>query len=233
MSIKEKVEKLVSNIYAPGPSYQFVINLSTFSFDFISEEIKGMVYEGSDLYSPRRVLHYVHPQDRSYHLHCQRIIKYFFYNVLEPLQIHHYKLSFQCRVKIDSEYRMILHQIIPMKLDKSADQVKALGNLSDISHITTTSNNRISIIGFNGKPSCFDVSHKNDLEYLLNKVATYTKREIEVLQLLSNGYSTKQIGSKLNISGDTVRTHRKNILSKSDYKNTVHAVSTAIREGII
>ncbi len=46
-------------------------------------------------------------------------------------------------------------------------------------------------------------------------------REIEVLGLIMQGYSNKQISEKLFISFETVRSHRKNILKKTGAKNTV------------
>jgi len=55
-----------------------------------------------------------------------------------------------------------------------------------------------------------------------------TKREKEVLQLLANGYSTKQIASKLNISYHTVVSHRKNIISKFQVQNTAELISKAM-----
>ena len=41
-------------------------------------------------------------------------------------------------------------------------------------------------------------------------------REIEVSGLVSNGFTNKQIGKKLNISEATVKTHIRNIYSKTD-----------------
>jgi len=55
-----------------------------------------------------------------------------------------------------------------------------------------------------------------------------TKREREVLQLIANGYSTKQIASKLNISYHTVVSHRKNIISKFQVQNTAELINKAL-----
>lgn len=54
-------------------------------------------------------------------------------------------------------------------------------------------------------------------------------REIEVLQLLAQGYTNKQIADHLNISVHTVNTHRKNISQKTGIKSvsglTIYAVT--------
>ena len=46
-----------------------------------------------------------------------------------------------------------------------------------------------------------------------------SSREIEILTLLREGYSNKEISDKLYLSELTVKTHRKNLMSKMDAKN--------------
>ncbi len=58
-------------------------------------------------------------------------------------------------------------------------------------------------------------------------------REMEVLQLLSKPATYRQIGEKLFISEETVRSHVKNILSKLEQPNRTQAVVAAVRLGLI
>ena len=51
-----------------------------------------------------------------------------------------------------------------------------------------------------------------------------TKREKEVLHLIGEGYSTKQIADKLNISINTVETHRRHLLEKIQVKNSMELI---------
>lgn len=60
-----------------------------------------------------------------------------------------------------------------------------------------------------------------------------TRREIEVLQLAANGHRNKQIAYQLEITEETVKFHIKNILSKLEANDRTHAVTIAIRRGII
>lgn len=62
---------------------------------------------------------------------------------------------------------------------------------------------------------------------------TITKREHEVLELLSLGYSTKEIATKLYISKDTVATHRKNIFGKTNSKNVAYLMRWAFESGVL
>lgn len=51
-----------------------------------------------------------------------------------------------------------------------------------------------------------------------------TKRELEILQLIGEGYSTKQIADKLFISINTVETHRRHLLEKLQVKNSMELI---------
>lgn len=59
-----------------------------------------------------------------------------------------------------------------------------------------------------------------------------TKREMEVLKLVCDGLSSKDIADKLFISVNTVETHRKRILMKLNVKNTVGVVKYAMENKI-
>lgn len=60
-----------------------------------------------------------------------------------------------------------------------------------------------------------------------------TPRELEVLQLLSEGLSTREIAERFVLSISTVRNHIQNILSKLDAHSKLEAVSVAMRQGIV
>ena len=60
-----------------------------------------------------------------------------------------------------------------------------------------------------------------------------SRREKEVLQLLIEGYLTKEIAAELFIAFDTVRTHLKNIYTKLHVNCGKEAISKALREKIV
>jgi DNA-binding NarL/FixJ family response regulator len=57
-------------------------------------------------------------------------------------------------------------------------------------------------------------------------------REREVLQLMAEGRTTKEIASHLNVSIKTVETHRTNIMTKLDIHSIAELTKYAIREGL-
>lgn len=70
----------------------------------------------------------------------------------------------------------------------------------------------------------------------INKKNNYdrlTTREREILQLVAEGYSTREIAKLLYISVKTVETHRTNLMYKLDIHNTVKLTKYAICKGMI
>ena len=60
-----------------------------------------------------------------------------------------------------------------------------------------------------------------------------TEREKEILQLLAEGRSNKDVAGVLNLSTNTVETHRTRIMQKLDLHSTADIVLYAVRKGII
>lgn len=87
----------------------------------------------------------------------------------------------------------------------------------------------------------FDISDRELVEKCLGKktnsdklsettpqVQKISARERQVLQLISEGYSSKEIADKLFISNHTAISHRKNLIDKFQVKNTAHLIKRAL-----
>ena len=60
-----------------------------------------------------------------------------------------------------------------------------------------------------------------------------TPREMDVLRLMADGLTTREIGAQLGMRFKTAACHRNRILQKVGVKSTVSAVRWAIRRGLI
>jgi DNA-binding CsgD family transcriptional regulator len=60
-----------------------------------------------------------------------------------------------------------------------------------------------------------------------------TMREIEVLQLISDGLVNREIGVRLFLSEETVKSHVRHLLAKLQARSRAHAVAVGFRRGII
>jgi DNA-binding CsgD family transcriptional regulator len=85
----------------------------------------------------------------------------------------------------------------------------------------------------------YDISQIERIEYFFGKTQnpvnrngdniTISKREKEVLMLIAEGFSSKQIANKLYISSHTAIKHRKNLIEKFNVKNTAQLIREASR----
>jgi len=73
----------------------------------------------------------------------------------------------------------------------------------------------------------------NNCNCVMNSAKELTKREIEVLTLLTKGLLNKEIADKLNISIHTVISHRKNIIEKTGIKSLSGLTLYSISKNII
>jgi DNA-binding NarL/FixJ family response regulator len=60
-----------------------------------------------------------------------------------------------------------------------------------------------------------------------------SEREVAVLNLVAVGKANKEIAYSLALSEETVKAHLKNIFAKLDVGDRTHAVTLAVRRGII
>ncbi len=64
-------------------------------------------------------------------------------------------------------------------------------------------------------------------------ITLLTEREKEVLKLIAEGKSTKQIAAHLNVSSKTIESHRRQVMAKLNIRNVADLTKYSIREGLI
>ena len=231
---KVSIPKMISNMYSPGDSYQYIFNFHTYNLEFVNSSVNEILGENPETFQLKNIFERVHPDEKQHFLNMEILAIHFLYKILPPLEIPFYKVSYQYRLKTKSgHYKLFLQQVIALSLDEKGQLHRVFGNHSNINHITKTNNRCLTLLGLEGRPSYYNIRSKSDFTKKEFHQKQYTEREIEILHLLSEGKSSKEIAEKLLISHDTVRTHRQNILLKSCSKNMNQAITQAIREGLI
>jgi DNA-binding CsgD family transcriptional regulator len=165
-----------------------------------------------------------HPDDVHFVARCEDIVADFIRNKIAPEQITNYKISYSVREKVASgEYRLFLLQTVTLRTTPEGSLLKVFGLHTDISHITSRNNYKLSLIGLNGQPSylAMDVM---DMEMVHYK---------ETFKLFSKGLSAKEIANQLSIGEQTVISHKKNALGRIGGKNITELVANCIRKGYI
>ncbi len=77
------------------------------------------------------------------------------------------------------------------------------------------------------------LTNETPKEEIPQEFTQLSEREIEIIRLIANEFSSTEIAEKLFIAPKTVETHRHNILRKVGVKNTVGLVKYAIKNGLI
>ena len=65
------------------------------------------------------------------------------------------------------------------------------------------------------------------------KSQSLTKRELEIIQLISEGFTNIQIAVQLNVSKETTNKQRKNLMRKLNLKNTAMLMRYAFENKLI
>jgi ATP/maltotriose-dependent transcriptional regulator MalT len=78
-----------------------------------------------------------------------------------------------------------------------------------------------------------ETSTQNKSVYIKGNMSELTKREIDVLQLIGDGLTNRQIALSLCLSTNTIKSHSLNIFRKLQVKNRHQAVEKAIRLGVL
>jgi two-component system, NarL family, response regulator LiaR len=83
------------------------------------------------------------------------------------------------------------------------------------------------------RPKIIEVSGPFELNEANLQVVGISKREHEVLELMSHGHSNQEIAEMLFVSASTVKTHVSNVLAKLDATRRTQAIRRAKELGII
>lgn len=215
-------DEIVSSIFATGSFYFYIIDF----FNMGVSKISTGFYEAHHV-NPESVqgindiLQLVHPDDMNHVAACEKLAYEMIYQKLGVDKLTRYKVSYNFRFKTQNDtYKLFNHQALVLTVDENGNFIQSLNIHTNISHLTTENNYTFSLIGLEGEPSYLNIRAKiaaKDLGHLNS--CRFTNREIQVIKLLSQGFKSREIMEELSISLDTVKSHRKNILAKSECKN--------------
>lgn len=72
-----------------------------------------------------------------------------------------------------------------------------------------------------------------DTEEVSDPLDILTERQREILKLIAEGLSTREIGARLNVSAKTVETHRAQLMDRLNIRNIPGLVKFAVRKGLV
>lgn len=199
--------------------YDFASDNFSHLFGYNPDWIKTIRKQG-DLLEER-----IHPADREQLIECQIEHGQFIYSLPQE-ERNDYQQTFQYRLlNANGQYVNVCSRQQVIQKDRK-DKAWMIMGIMDISpdQILTEKIKRSVINRKTGEilASSFIPAEKQ-----------LTSREKEILLLICQGFLSKEIADKLNLSIYTVNNHRKNILVKLDVNNSIEAIQVAREYGII
>ncbi|GGH25402.1 PAS domain-containing protein [Sphingobacterium alkalisoli] len=228
LQIEVELYKKMLRIFQVGDFCYLVFNPPEMKIEYCSDYIHTLTGYTPEEFTLQKLLDIIHPEDLPYFLDFEATVTDFFKR-LPPDKVMKYKTRYDYRIrKSDGEYLRILQQIVTIQSDEDGAVLRTFVVHTDISHLKKDNKMQLSFIGMEGEPSYLNVSTVNNYA---KKQQIFTKREQEILVLLSQNKKTKDIAEELCISKSTVSTHRKNMLRKTNTHTVLELVSYALSKG--
>ncbi len=219
-------------IMSVGPHFIYIFDCSTLRFHYLSrnvDKVIGYNYQFLIKKGTGFLDEIVHHDDIQF-VH-DSLRKSWRFVISKPDATRKaYSISFDCRLKkSDGQYVRILQQNKVINLDRKGNVLYILGICTDITHWNKDNQTSLTIVGPEEEQNFRCISPNNEVSYR-EKLST---RQKQILQLLSEGYCSREISEELHISQNTVNVHRRNMLERLNLHNTNSLIKFAISHHII
>ena len=222
-----KVYKKLLELFHVGNYYYYIFNIANAEIEFTSEGFEKIIGLKPKTFTVQWVLENIHPLDQKRFFDYEELVGNFF-NQLPSEKVLKYKVSYDNRIKTkEDNYKWILQQVSAIQTNENGAVIRVIGIHTDISNIK--SNNEpsgLSFIGLENEPTFLNYQEKNIL--VKNSKDIFTPTEKEILNLVVQGLTSKNIAEILNKSVHTINSHRKNIFQKTEAKTVAELVSKSI-----
>ena len=142
-----------------------------------------------------------------------------FYAALSSQRYNDYILNREICLKAKTGgYCKILHQMIHHFTDEAGQLMGMMVLFTNIDHLKSDLKFNYYVFSKQENRIIYPAQSVSD------QVAQFSARENQILSLIAEGYSSKEISDQLFISLHTVKTHRRNMLRKANVKNMVELV---------
>lgn len=188
--------------------YYFIMNAFSNEIEFVSESIRHILGYDPAEYTTEFLMSVIHPEDVPYCMESER-------KVIEFMDKLHFEDHYRFYSKYSYRVRRLNGDYVFINQSYQAIETNEKGHMSrslvfhDLAEVGfTRKNNDLRIIDrMKNRP--VHIENHYDL----------SKREIEILDLILQGKSSKDIATLIFISEHTVNTHRRRILAKTNANN--------------
>jgi len=228
------IEHLIGEIFAPGKFYYYVINFADSTICNHHEDIlkiHGLIKYPVHL---KEIIDLIHPDDIEFVMEAERM------SIEKIKEINGFdyqqelKTSYCFRMRTSKgNYELFHHQALHTYKDENGRLLQSVNIHTNIENITHQNSYVVLLSGINGREDFHQMQWMEHGKPHESTPVIFTKREVEIINCIAKGYSTGEISDLLNISEEMVRTHRKNILRKSDCRNSSELIKKTFEWGYL
>lgn len=229
----EIIEQM-ANLFAAGSYYYYIFDFERFEMEVVHNDIKNVLGIEAEKFTLQNLLNIIHPEDiEKLHLKEAKAAD-FLLNRIPKDDIPYYKTVYIMRLRhTDGTYKTILHQSVTLVVSNGGKLQKVLGIHTDVTELNMQIDHKISFIS-SKRPSFYSLDTETEYKPLISRCSeVFTVRELEIIKKIAEGKDVNTIAAELFISPQTIKTHKRNILRKSDCQNLIELVARCIREGVI
>ncbi|MBH1959600.1 MAG: response regulator transcription factor [Flavobacteriia bacterium] len=226
------IEKIIAEIFSVGEHYYYTLHMTDSSISSHHPNLLKMHGFANPPTHLGDIIGLIHPDDMTFVeeaelMTVEKIREIGFEHMMQL------KSSYCFRLRMASgAYEMFHHQSVHTLKSESGHLLEAVNIHTNINHLAPRNNYHVLVSGIGGRNDFHQMrwaKRHNDMA----ETQPLSKRELEIVALLAKGLNTRSISEKLYISQHTVKTHRKNILSKTQCKNSSELICLAFEQGYV
>ncbi|MGK7391050.1 MAG: LuxR C-terminal-related transcriptional regulator [Candidatus Cyclobacteriaceae bacterium M2_1C_046] len=226
-------------ILSSGPIVCSVFNHSTFKYDYISPNVEQMLGIPAEIITAidyqEFVKRYIHPEDlQIFSLKLfPEVVK--FIKEIVPEDATRVSIHYNYRMKtIEDDWIRIEQQTSPIKTDEKGNILLEQSFYTQLGKADFMELQPIKLsIFLQDSNGCYNLQYSKIYYRGKGREYNVTHRELEILKMLAKGKTSSQIGKALNISENTVITHKKNMLNKFNLKNANELIAYGFKSGFL
>ena len=224
---------LSAGILNIGPYFMLLANVNTWKTLFISEgceKLTGYTIKEAIVLGPQLMVNFTHPDDYPLAMETNKHAVQMLYEA-EPDDRPFFSCIFYHRgIQKNGTVIKIMQHIVPITFDMLGNPYVFAIVITDISHMQMPRMTKTVMIDH--KRNNYQLIEPGQA-FVEGKKLHLSVRETEVLKLLAEGYTTKEIASELGITFNTAATYRKRLRQKTGVKTTGELVNYALVQALI
>lgn len=230
----------MASLFTPGDFYFYIVNFYDLRMEYVYPNVERILGVKPAEFDVKALLSCLPEAEVQAMQRKEAVASDFLFHHIEAAEIPNYKVLYCFKARVGGQLKTIMHQATALSVSNSGRVEHVLGIHTDVSHMNQIDTSRLSLVAMKGGPSYYnlDVS-QGRFDHRLQSpppqplIQELTQRELEVLKLLARGFEANDIARALHVSPETIRTHRKNMLRKSDCHNTAELVAQCMVAGLL